>query len=229
MIGLCTLSGPFGTLKALPVGIRALYWTIIIVISGIMALWAHSYGREAGVQSRAKMIKLSCVFGAAITILVLGVSLALLHPLQHYPGHAILIGYSFPSASLLFFISVICSPSYKTAKPASPPAKPAIFKRLSRYRHSSKILSLTAQDHYVEVTTDHGAELCVIRLRDAIAEAAPIDGFLIHRSHWIAVDAITRFDDTGSQPTVTLCNGKRFRVSKSRRVAFRGYLLSKQP
>ena len=44
------------------------------------------------------------------------------------------------------------------------------------------ILSLSAQDHYVEVTTDLGKELCFMRLEDAILEVAPEKGFRTHKS-----------------------------------------------
>lgn len=38
-------------------------------------------------------------------------------------------------------------------------------------------------DHYGEVTTSEGAELPLMRLSDAIIEAAPVAGLQIHRSH----------------------------------------------
>lgn len=52
------------------------------------------------------------------------------------------------------------------------------------------LIRMTAQDHYVEVVTDHGRALVAMRLRDAIAEAAPIAGSQVHRSHWVARDAV---------------------------------------
>ena len=52
------------------------------------------------------------------------------------------------------------------------------------------LIRLTAQDHYVEVVTDRGRALVAMRLRDAITEVGPINGTQVHRSHWVARDAV---------------------------------------
>ena len=85
-------------------------------------------------------------------------------------------------------------------------------------------MSLSAQDHYVEVTTELGAELCLLRLSDAIAQTAPEDGFQIHRSHWIAKSAIVEPKTKGSTGHVRLTDGRTLNVSQSRLADFKDYL-----
>lgn len=46
------------------------------------------------------------------------------------------------------------------------------------------------QDHYVDVHTDKGNTLVLMRLADAIAEMEGVSGMQIHRSHWVALDAV---------------------------------------
>ena len=45
---------------------------------------------------------------------------------------------------------------------------------------------LSMQDHYVDIVTDKGSKLVLLRLADAIAETEPVPGLQIHRSHWVA-------------------------------------------
>ena len=85
-------------------------------------------------------------------------------------------------------------------------------------------MSLSAQDHYVEVTTELGAELCLLRLSDAIAQTTPEDGFQIHRSHWIAKSAIVELKTKGSTGHVRLTDGRTLNVSQSRLAEFKDYL-----
>lgn len=49
---------------------------------------------------------------------------------------------------------------------------------------------LSMQDHYVEVHTEKGNTLVLMRLADAIMEMEGVPGLQIHRSHWVALDAV---------------------------------------
>ena len=42
----------------------------------------------------------------------------------------------------------------------------------------------------MEVVTDKGTELILLRFADALNELGNVDGFQIHRSHWVARSAI---------------------------------------
>ncbi len=54
------------------------------------------------------------------------------------------------------------------------------------------LLSLQAADHYVEVTTDKGTALLLMRMQDAIELLGDDVGVQIHRSHWVSHHAIKR-------------------------------------
>ncbi|UDL87153.1 LytTR family transcriptional regulator [Mesorhizobium sp. PAMC28654] len=75
----------------------------------------------------------------------------------------------------------------------SPPSQSARSALNDRLPHAirGKLAYLSMQDHYVEVHTDKGTTLVLMRLADAIREAGDIPGLQIHRSHWVALDAVT--------------------------------------
>ena len=132
--------------------------------------------------------------------------------------------YSFPIATIIFALSVPLSRSRSKPHSSAKAKRPVLLDRLEKYGNARKILSLSAQDHYVEVTTELGVELCLIRLNDAIIEAAPIEGFQIHRSHWVAKSVVKNLETKGSGGLVHLKGGETMNVSQSRLNDFRTYL-----
>ena len=74
--------------------------------------------------------------------------------------------------------------------PPHPEAEAAFRRRLSARRRGARLIAVEAHDHYLRVHTDAGAELVTLRLADALAELAAAHGFRVHRSWWVAADAI---------------------------------------
>ncbi|MCB1420416.1 MAG: LytTR family transcriptional regulator [Notoacmeibacter sp.] len=72
---------------------------------------------------------------------------------------------------------------------ASAPPRPAILDRLPADKRGA-LIRLEVQDHYVLVVTTKGRELLLMRLGDAMREAAPVEGLQVHRSHWVARDGV---------------------------------------
>lgn len=221
---ICVLSGPFGTLDALPTGFLLIYWGLIVMITSVMATWFHM-GLDASQQTTTiVLLAVSGVFGLLVAGLVFALSLSLLPPIEAYPGHLALFSYSFPTAAVIFFISAVVSRSLAKRDNAPTAQRPPLLDRLETFPHAQTILSLSAQDHYVEVTTDIGTELCLIRLNDAIAEVAPLAGFQIHRSHWVAKSAVEKLTTKGTVAQVTLKDGRALNISQSRLPDFKAFL-----
>lgn len=80
-----------------------------------------------------------------------------------------------------------------------------------------QVLRLSARDHLVEVSTCQGVVEIRLRLADAIREMEPVEGFLIHRSHWVMRDAIDRVERTSGKVFLVLVNGDRVPVSRTYR------------
>jgi hypothetical protein len=74
--------------------------------------------------------------------------------------------------------------------PPLPEAERAFRLRLSAKRRGARLIALEAEDHYVRVHTDAGAELLSMRFAEALEELALAHGHRLHRSWWASADAI---------------------------------------
>ncbi|MDX2145037.1 MAG: LytTR family DNA-binding domain-containing protein [Rhodospirillaceae bacterium] len=101
-------------------------------------------------------------------------------------------------------------------------------KFLQRVRPSlgAKVLALEAQQHYVKVYTDRGTDMILYRFSDAVQEVASTSGLQVHRSYWVAHDAVADICGSGKNYKLTLHNGLTVPVSRSYRGAVQRYRVS---
>lgn len=108
-----------------------------------------------------------------------------------------------------------------------PAASPRIVARV-RPHLRGRLLALQADAHYVRVHTDRGTDLVLYRFGDAVAEMDAGAGAQVHRSWWVARDAVTGTDP--ERPELVLANGLRVPVSRSyQREARQAGLLAAAP
>ena len=106
------------------------------------------------------------------------------------------------------------APQQATAPaPAQSHAPPTILTRVPLPQRG-RLLALTVEDHYVDIVTDRGKTLVLMRLADAIRETAGVDGLQIHRSHWVARNAVVRSHRADGRLSLELSNGLRLPVSR---------------
>lgn len=74
--------------------------------------------------------------------------------------------------------------------PPLPEAEAAFRRRLSARRRAARLIAVEAHDHYLKVHTDAGEELITLRFADALEELARAHGWRVHRSWWVAAEAI---------------------------------------
>ncbi|MGE3666320.1 MAG: LytTR family DNA-binding domain-containing protein, partial [Steroidobacteraceae bacterium] len=101
------------------------------------------------------------------------------------------------------------------------PARPILLR--AKRDLGSQVLVLQAQDHFVQVTTPVGSELVLYRFNDAIREMGQDAGLQVHRSYWVARDAVRALSISEGQYTLELSNGTRIPVSRARREAVKDY------
>ena len=82
-------------------------------------------------------------------------------------------------------------------------------------RLGRNLLHLHMQDHYVEVHTDEGSDLLLLRFRDALRELDGLEGAQVHRSHWVARAAVAGVERRSGRIALRLVNGNRVPVSRS--------------
>lgn len=71
-----------------------------------------------------------------------------------------------------------------------PEAEARFRRRLSAKRRGARLIAVEAHDHYLKVHTDAGEELITLRFADALEELALAHGWRVHRSWWVAADAV---------------------------------------
>ncbi|WP_394731266.1 LytTR family DNA-binding domain-containing protein [Altererythrobacter sp. GH1-8] len=80
------------------------------------------------------------------------------------------------------------------------------------------LIALEAQEHYVRVYTDHGSELVLYRFGDAVTELEAIGfGVQVHRSFFVAPNAIQEIKRSGKSFSLQMQNGLEVPVSQSYR------------
>ena len=77
------------------------------------------------------------------------------------------------------------------------------------------MISLHAQDHYVDVTTTLGNELILIRLSDAIKELGNNEGIQVHRSWWVNTNHIVKQKRISNKPHLVLTDQTVVPVSRT--------------
>lgn len=77
-----------------------------------------------------------------------------------------------------------------------------------------ELISLTTHDHYLEVVTRAGQGKILKRMADAVVELGTYPGMQIHRSHWVAFDAVERLERDGRKLQVMLSDGRSLPVSR---------------
>lgn len=103
--------------------------------------------------------------------------------------------------------------------PSEPPARPRLGPLLSERlppRLGDDVIALQMEDHYVRVHTTRGDALILMRMADAVADLAQVDGLRVHRSWWAARHAVVAVERQGRSATLRLSNGLAVPVARDR-------------
>jgi LytTr DNA-binding domain len=224
------LFGPFGTYQvAAPV--RLAYWMVFGVAGYALFRPMIVLGKWVSDEFRVSHA-IGVGFGMAVAAVPMTMLVALLLSGFHWPiklsasgfgqlyFQVWLIGFVINGLMTLLFrdkpevVSVAAPEKIVTA--ATPPAQidpsPSFADRLPS--GFGPVLALQGEDHYVRVHGAGRSELILVRLRDAMAELGEAAGIQVHRSWWVAHDAIASAERDGRVATLVLTNGLRVPVSR---------------
>mgnify|MGYP003133103692 FL=1 len=225
------ITGPFSTFALLAPTRRIVYWLLIVVGS-------YGAGTIGAALARALILPCGGPLLARIAVLGIGSSIPvtaavamiswLFFPDLSDTGLSLFELYIyclFISLALMGVMEGVVEPQLERRRDQTTPEAAKIPKILDRLpNHMRGPLShMSMADHYVEVHTDKGKSLLLMRLSDAIAETEGIDGLRIHRSHWVAKQAISSVRRVDSRVVVQLATGEMLPVSRSYLAAIRAH------
>lgn len=208
--------GPFGTFE-MPVPGRLAYWTAVVVFTAAVGTLF------AGLLEKLIGIRLPRLIGAAlagglaglpVALIVVGINVAAFGVWFQTIGVVTLALYCMLISSAVTVLGAVFETNAGPAVVNPSAATPALLERLPLPQRG-RLLHLAVADHYVEVTTDKGRALLLLRLSDAMRETAPVPGLQVHRSHWVALDAVRRSTRQAGKPVLELENGAVVPVSRT--------------
>lgn len=101
-----------------------------------------------------------------------------------------------------------------------------IFLRRIALEKRGDLLSLQAQNHYIEVVTENGKDLILMSLSDATAKLSAIDGMRVHRSWWVARRGIQSISTRNEKTALKLVDGRSVPVSRGNEHSVRAWISS---
>jgi hypothetical protein len=206
--------GAFGTASSsLPV--RLAYWLGLMILGWIWGGFvSRTFFRRAGETQRLWVrILLSSLTVAipysAVVALVGVYGLGGHYALTDIP--TLILDVTAISA-VMISINVLAERQGMTSA-GSRPAK--FLERLPLKLRGAEVWAVEAEDHYLRLHTSKGQDLVLMRLSDAVAELEGIEGAQVHRSWWVAREAITEAVRGDGRATLTLKDGAEVPVSRT--------------
>jgi hypothetical protein len=112
-------------------------------------------------------------------------------------------------------LSVVIARRSAEAAAGAPPPPPKFLERLPLKLRGAEVWAVEAEDHYLRLHTSKGQDLILMRLADAVAELDGVEGAQVHRSWWVARDAITDAKRGDGRALLTLKDGAQVPVSRT--------------
>ena len=224
--------GPFGTYLRMPLGERMAYWVVAVAGNWAFAL-ACILPAVAWLSRRIPDVV--CVLGGSLaaavpgTILVSALELLFSGALPAPLG----AGELFVAVALVHLViglivwgtvelpmrtgggAPFAEPQAAGTpdRPAAGAGAPPLLERLPAGRRG-RLLHLQMRDHYVEIHTDRGSALVLMRFGDALKELGGTEGMQVHRSHWIARAALKKIVRRTGRTVAILDSGAEVPVSR---------------
>jgi hypothetical protein len=215
--GFLAYAGAFGS-GDIPLGKRIPYWLTLTLVGW---LWGAIIAGQVFPSSDSRLplwgrvVLVALTMSAPYTLFVAFVSQRVFHdhfPLGAYPGlflSVLAVALALTSLNVVFGRAQVTS-----AAPAGAPP-PKFLERLPLKLRGAAVWAVEAEDHYLRLHTSKGQDLILMRLSDAVAELEGIEGAQVHRSWWVARDAIADARRGDGRATLTLKDGAEVPVSRT--------------
>lgn len=210
-------AGAFGTDEA-PLVLRLAYWLAVMAVGYVWGAFvsSHFFGTA---RSRTGRAWLDVVLAALTMSLPLTVAV--------WVASRIFFGFGLSVASMPFLFGPVLLVSLavtainrliqtrRSAITHSDTAPPKFLERLPLKLRGAEVWAVQAEDHYLRLHTSKGQDLILLRLADAVDELQGIEGARVHRSWWVAREAITDAKRGDGRAILTLKDGAEVPVSRT--------------
>ena len=220
-------AGPFGSYPPLSRPVRYAFWIGMVIVGYAAALAADKLVSETGTpRSGLRLLAVAIASAVPLTFVAAWV-IPLVRPGHTYQPLQLPTLFSAVAAVQLAVTFILLRtpgaplpvpPARGTERSGALP--PALRSRLPN-RSGEDIVALEAEDHYLRVHTASGSDLVLMRLSDAIAALDPGLGFQVHRSWWVADDAISETVRSSQRLHLKLSNGLLVPVGRTYSAAVR--------
>lgn len=210
-------AGAFGTDEA-PLVIRLTYWIIVMAIGYVWGAFvsSHFFGLSRSRTGRPwlDVVLASLTMSIPLTLCVWFASRVFFAPKMPVASLPVMFG---PVLLVSLAITAInrLIQTRRSAITHADPAPPKFLERLPLKLRGAEVWAVEAEDHYLRLHTSKGQDLILLRLADAVDELQGIEGAQVHRSWWVARDAITEARRGDGRATLTLKDGAEVPVSRT--------------
>lgn len=189
-------AGPFGSYPPLTAPVRYSFWIAMVLAGYAAALAVEKLVPETSIQRpELRLVAVALASALPVTFVAAWV-IPFVRPGHLYQPLQLPVLFAAVAAVQLAITFTLLRKS--SAQPQPTPGRGsdsgsslprALLSRLPN-RLGDEIVALQAEDHYLRVHTILGSDLILMRLSDAVAAIGPDLGLQVHRSWWVAHDAI---------------------------------------
>ncbi len=212
-----SLSGPFGTFK-MPLLERAAYWVPWLALVWLVtALVFEGVDRKIPDAGWRPLVRNVTSFVMTLPIAaVCAVALATLF----FPKISFTADTVFREAQFLApFVAGIIGLHHisQPARTPNPTLEPEPRLDWLPAKLGRELIQIQVIDHYLHIETKLGKHVTFGSLADASADLSKYPGLRVHRTHWVALDAIKSRSWRGSSMELKLTNGAKVPVGRAYR------------
>ncbi len=220
-------AGPFGSYPPLSAPVRYAFWIGMVCVGYVAALAAEKLVPETSLSRPLLRPSAAAIASALPLTFVAAWVIPIIRPGHTYDPLQLPALFCVVAAVQLAIVFTLLRKS--NAPPRLPLArgrdKSGAFPRAVLWRLPGRlgeeIIALEAEDHYLRVHTILGSDLVLMRLSDAIAAIEPDLGLQVHRSWWVAQDAICEIVRSEQRSHLRLRNGLVVPVGRTYSAAVR--------
>ena len=218
---LLALLGPFGTYLNGPFPLRLAYWLVScwagLLLYGVLVLYRVTRWRGTAGNW---LVLIAGLFLASLpeSLISRGFAIWLWPNLEdRFPPALTWYGQTVMLGIVLMLIATAWAlhRTRNAPRPASGVEAAAVSLAPSPLAYPADILALQIEDHYLRVHRQHGSQLVLMPLKEAIAAMHGIEGMQTHRSWWVARAALSRATGTPRAMRLILANGLEVPVARS--------------